>query len=108
MKNILTIIAITISASLFAQGGHGLKGPKAKNHRAWESTKTAEPAVTTVEEEKQGPEQKNAKVWLTENLAVVEVEASDKNSFDGPKAKNYKPWDNSKKQENGEELFVAK
>ena len=106
MKNTIALFALALSTSLFA--GNNLKGPKGKNFKAWEKTEQTEKAVTTIEENQNGPIVKNNPVWSLETLASVEVTDSERTSLSGPEAKNYKPWDSKKSSDLSSDFLASK
>lgn len=71
-----------------------LKGPKAKNSKAWEEPgRTGAVLVTIAEPTSKGPSFKNKKAW-TSQAEKIEVgqQTATKDRITGPKAKNRKPW----------------
>ena len=95
-KSILVFFAFSLLVSFsYAHNGGDLKGPKAKNNKAWENNQVAESNIASIEttvERVTGPEAKNAKNWKSqeseESYEIVLFMSPSKPK--GPKAKNRK------------------
>ena len=72
---------------------NNLKGPAAKNYKAWKHNLKATPLVSETSKQKRiGPVAKNAKPWKRRLImAYAKVLGSRRAGLKGPAAKNYKP-----------------
>lgn len=99
MKRIIGIICLLAIASVsFAQSKNQLKGPAAKNAKAWEKSSEAQLSALYVaadQEKTTGPAAKNAKAWEKDGQPAYQpIVASGKmRKLKGPRYKNYKHWD---------------
>ena len=108
MKNIALVFGLIAATTFTTNAGNSYKGPKAKNLKAWEKTEYAKKAVTTVEENQNGPIVKNSPVWSLETLASLEITNSERTSLSGPEAKNYKPWNTKQSNNLSVDFLVSK
>ncbi|TMM31477.1 hypothetical protein FDT66_05810 [Polaribacter aestuariivivens] len=98
MKKILFFIAVLFGFNAVAQNTKKVQGPEAKNYKYWEHKKV--PTIITLNSfeklDLKGPEFKNLKIWerkLSDNKIVLARNTKIR-KVTGPKAKNYKPWQN--------------
>lgn len=98
MKKVMFAILFMSAATLAgAQGRNDLKGPAAKNYKAWTNKTQTEQNIVMKSQEAQkaqGPVAKNNKVRSeAATLDFVQVAVvSEKSSLKGPAAKNTKVW----------------
>lgn len=92
----ILLLIFVVPVDIMAQEDK-LKGPRAKNLKAWERKAAI---TTTIEEDKPaltGPSAKNTKVWDTphtdlQSKVTIEV-AAEKDQIHGVRAKNAKAWE---------------
>ena len=90
-KSFLVLVVMCLVASFtYVRAENGLQGPKAKNHKVWQ-TKDASNSIDTPSKERvTGPKAKNANTLnrknSAENYEFVMIIATEK--MVGPKAKN--------------------
>ena len=95
MKSItLTIAFMVLCVLSYAQNRNELKGPEAKNYKAWKSESVAVAVLTTKEAQDQAyPIAKNKKTRL---IAVADMQTvrltSEKRTGFGLRSKNRNPW----------------
>lgn len=94
MRKLAIIGMMFLAGSAFAQ--QGVTGPKFKNTNVWEVKKTATVLNVkgVVTPELKSPELKNLQVWERKSTTdmVVIVGNLKMHDLQGPKRKNYHPW----------------
>ncbi|QTD37765.1 hypothetical protein JL193_00165 [Polaribacter batillariae] len=96
MKKLLFIVAVFIGFQTIAQNKKRVLGAEAKNYKYWEHKKAS--TVITLNTFKhvnlKGPEAKNLKIWERKksDTKIVLARNTKIRKVTGPKAKNYKPW----------------
>jgi hypothetical protein len=98
MKKLIisSFIFMIITGASFAQSRTNLMGPKAKNYKPWENKNTeVSPTSHLAEPSKKefGGKAKNQKRVLHTEKVIVIQNGSKKSQLMGPKAKNYKAWE---------------
>lgn len=95
MKTLLSLsLGLFLSFGLLAQDSQPLKGPKAKNAKAWNNQTIKTPTIDLNNKKLTGPEAKNTKVWENkedQKLVAIQVRSTSE-KLQGPAAKNNKPW----------------
>ncbi|QOD61064.1 hypothetical protein H9I45_01080 [Polaribacter haliotis] len=98
MKKLLFIVAIFMGFQTTAQNEKRVLGPEAKNYKFWEHKKESSVITLNTFEylDSKGPEFKNLKIWERKksDTKIVLARNTKIRKLTGPKAKNYKPWQN--------------
>ncbi|UII32028.1 hypothetical protein LVD17_27460 [Fulvivirga ulvae] len=111
-KKLLFALFLIFISPLDSMAQERLKGPRAKNLKAWEMEPAIASTVSENRPENTGPKAKNKKVWETKGSEekqhiTIEV-AVEKDQLYGVKAKNTKPWqDNSIGSQHKIPRFIA-
>ncbi len=92
----VVLIVLCCVGMTHAQKRNELMGPEAKNYKPWKYEDSgdvlfARESVETL----RSHEAKNARPWIQDDVAVQPVTEPRKsrNRLQGPKAKNFKPWE---------------